>query len=76
MKRANWILGAMASIILPFAVYLGSYLWLGESYYDGPIHVRAYKSWRMTQLFQPAARVESWVTGEPTLVGLTAEPIP
>jgi hypothetical protein len=74
MKRANWILGSFAAIALPLVAYLGAYLWLGESYHDGPIHVRSYKSYRVMQAFRPVASVETWITGNRTLVGVTVTP--
>jgi hypothetical protein len=59
---------ACAILLIPMSAYFGCYVWLSTPCYGfhggkTPFLQRSYPYWRMAQLFQPAAEIESLAIG-------------
>lgn len=68
---------AVLAIVLPFALYVGGYFWLGEWRDLGPsspglqqITFRIYGSELQAKLFQPVSVIESALTGRVVRIGV------
>jgi hypothetical protein len=65
---------AVLAVVLPFALYVGGYFWMGE--YDATLDDddRAYYVWRnyeqpwVANVYKPAGKLESWLRGIPVQI--------
>jgi hypothetical protein len=65
---------AVVAIVLPMALYVGGYYWLGEydagiNDYDEAEYVsRDYQQQWVANLYKPVGKVESWLRGIPVQI--------
>jgi hypothetical protein len=70
------IVAAVAIVLLPLAVYVGGYFYLGVAqvwYFSGPVDPlsrgglqaihRTYRNKTLANLYEPAGKVEAWLRG-------------
>lgn len=69
-KRLTLALAVFALVAIPLGVYVGGYFWLGKAFGYFVVNKdqlskieRHYDHLWQRDIFQPAARVESWVRG-------------